>query len=83
MDLRDLALAVARVADDDAIDKCSRAINRGNPDRPGLQDVGDEAAFAEMVELEGVGQRLVRLARQRLAASLQQQPKAIAGPSPA
>lgn len=30
--------------------------------------VGDEAAFAEMVELEGVGPRLVRLARQRLAA---------------
>lgn len=29
--------------------------------------VGDEAAFAEMVEMDGVGERLTRIARQRLA----------------
>ena len=30
--------------------------------------VGDETAFADMVELDGVGERLLRIARQRLAA---------------
>ena len=30
--------------------------------------IGGAAAFAEIIELEGMGQRLVRIARQRLAA---------------